>query len=91
MKIVHWKLITKRIFRRIRFIFFLKDMITWEYESCIRCGHCYRVLWKISDEKWNAVKGDQNGCLCIDCFLEMANNKNIVINANDIQVKVFNP
>jgi Na+-translocating ferredoxin:NAD+ oxidoreductase RnfC subunit len=88
---VHWKLILKRILRRIRYIFILRDLLSWEYESCERCGHCFRICWSVKDEKWIAVHGDDSGCLCIDCFIELAHAKNIEINNDDIEMQLFIP
>jgi len=82
----------KRVFRR--FIHFLrfKEMWLWEYESCNRCGSCYRLPAGWIDSKWLAINGKEKGCLCIDCFLILAQEKNISINIRDIErMYVFDP
>jgi len=74
---MHPRLAILRIFRRLRFAFAWRDVLSWEYESCERCGHCFRVCWSASDESWNAIHGDDGGCLCIDCFVELAERKGV--------------
>ena len=86
---VHWKIITKRILRRIKYVFDLKEPITWQYESCENCGHCFKVCWDAQDENWIEVCGSDNGCLCIDCFVEMAKRKGIKPKIE--KMKLFNP
>jgi len=82
----------KRFFRRLRFAFHFKEMYSWPYESCDRCGHLFKLLWSASDKKWEEVTGSENGCLCVSCFIEKANEKNISINSLDItRLEVFNP
>ncbi|MDD5649302.1 MAG: hypothetical protein PHF86_02610 [Candidatus Nanoarchaeia archaeon] len=91
---VNWKIIVKRVLRRIKYVFILKDLINWEYESCKRCGHCFRLLWSVKDELWRKVTGsvdDGGGSLCVDCFIELALQKNIKISNDDILIELFNP
>lgn len=89
---VNYKLIIKRIFRRIFYVFKWRELLNWEYESCERCGHCFRLYWKTKNSKWIEVYGGENGCLCIDCFIELANKKNIPLVKNDIEkIELFNP
>ena len=90
--IVHWSLIAKRILRRIKYVFILRDLITWPYESCNRCGHCFKVCWNTKNDLWLTVYGSEGGCLCIDCFIELANKKGITIHETDIgTLELFNP
>lgn len=90
--VIHWSLIVKRIFRRFCYIFKIRELIIWPYESCERCGHCFHICWTAKDDKWIEVYGNENGCLCLDCFIELANAKNIDITQDDIEfMKLFNP
>lgn len=89
---VHWKLVLKRIFRRICYVLCIRELLTWPYESCERCGHCFRLCWSVKDNKWIEVMGHEEGCLCIDCFIELAYKKGIFIQKSDIErIEVFNP
>lgn len=45
-------------------------MYNWDYESCDQCGSCFKIAYTITDEKWNEIYGSENGCLCLNCFLE---------------------
>lgn len=82
---VHWKLVTKRILRRLRFAFRWKELLNWEYESCERCGHCFKICWSARDQKWVEVYGSDDGCLCIDCFVELAEERGISVEPEDIE------
>jgi hypothetical protein len=91
---VHWKMILFRILRRIRYVFVLNDLLIWEYESCQRCGHCFRICWSVKDEIWKKVMNvtdDGGGSLCVDCFVELACAKNIEIKDEDIRLELFLP
>ena len=68
------KLIIKRLYRRLKYFFLFRNL-TWPYESCTDCGHCFRLVWSVKDEIWNEVMGNDNGILCLDCFIERAENK----------------
>ena len=91
-KTISLRMIAKRIVRRVRYVFCLKELCTWKYESCMRCGHTFRLLWATTNEKWAEVWGDDGGCLCLDCFVEKALAKGIVIKSEDIKyMELFNP
>lgn len=91
-EVVHWKLIVKRIFRRIRFAFQWQELLSWPYESCERCGHCFRVCWSANNKKWREVYGSESGCLCVDCFIELANKRGIKLDSSSIErIEIFNP
>ena len=76
------KLVLKRLLRRVAYLW--RGRLIWEYESCERCGHCYRLLWWAKDDVWLAVYGSEKGTLCIDCFAELAEKKGIHLTAEDI-------
>jgi len=51
-------------------------------------------MWSVRDDIWKKVVGvndDGGGSLCVDCFVEMANNKDILIRNDDFQLEIFNP
>ncbi|MDD5650300.1 MAG: hypothetical protein PHF86_07790 [Candidatus Nanoarchaeia archaeon] len=89
---VYWKLILKRLIRRVCYAFKFKELSIWQYESCERCGHCYKLYWSVKDSIWNLVQGNENGCLCIDCFVELAKEKNVRLSKDDFEhIEVFLP
>lgn len=59
----------------------------WQYEceSCDNCGRCYNLVGYWDDNKWLSVNGQEGGCLCVECFLELADIKNINISSQDIE------
>lgn len=75
--------IVKRFFRRfknrLKACFRFREMWFWDYESCERCGSCFRVAYLVKDEIWNSVYGSSEGCLCINCFLELASKKKVLV------------
>ena len=84
------KLILLRLLRRIAYIW--RGRLVWEYESCERCGHCYRLAWWAKDGVWRAVYGSDKGTLCIDCFAEMAEKKGITLSPHDFErIEFFEP
>jgi len=86
------RLFIKRLYRRLKFAFRFKEMYTWEYESCNLCGINYRLPIGIVDKTWLAVNGKSEGCLCVNCFLQLAQEKGIEITIDDIErLYVFNP
>lgn len=85
----HWKLIAKRILRRVKYVFDLRELLNWKYESCENCGHCFKVCWTAEDKNWVEVYGNDGGCLCIDCFVERARRKGVKPKIESMQV--FNP
>lgn len=92
MKKIFWKLFIRRIFHRICYIFYFREPAIWQYESCERCDHCFRLCWSAKNEKWIEVYGNNSGCLCIDCFIELANKKEIILEKSDIErIELFNP
>jgi hypothetical protein len=89
---LHWKIIIKRILRRIKYVFIIKEIMSWQFESCERCGHCFKLCWSVKDEIWKMVYGSDNGCLCIDCFVELANECGIKLKNKDFEaIDLFNP
>jgi len=91
-KIMSTKLFLKVFFRRLRFAFRLKEIWKWEYENCRRCGINYRLPIGIEDSIWIKVNGRLGGCLCVNCFLILANKKGIRIEKDHfVRMGVFNP
>lgn len=80
-----------RLINRFKPIFRFREMWSWDYESCERCGSCFRLAYTMTNEKWKEVYGSENGCLCLDCFLKMAESKDIKISPEDILwLNIFN-
>jgi len=61
-------------------------MWLWEYESCNRCGNCYRLPYIVKDDIWLKINGREGGCLCFNCFIQIANEKNVLVQLEDIEV-----
>lgn len=67
-------------------------MWKWKYESCSRCGINYRMPMLVNDEIWLAVNGKEGGCLCANCFIQIAQEKSIDIQSEYIErLYVFDP
>jgi len=84
----------KRIIRRIKYFpAFLLESLKWEYESCERCGSAFRIVWSVDDETWAKVMGRNGGCgcVCVDCFVKIAEIKNIAIEPKNIKLSLFHP
>ncbi|MCE5220210.1 MAG: hypothetical protein LLF98_02785 [Clostridium sp.] len=83
----------KRIYRRIKYIpKFIKESLTYEYETCQECGNAFRIMWHVNDEIWNKVTNTNDGgggSYCVDCFVKKAESKNIKINSKDINLELF--
>lgn len=73
----------KRFFRRLKNCFDFKDINNWEYESCENCGSCFRIAYDIKGNIWNEVYDSGDGCLCLNCFLKKASEKNIFLTNKD--------
>lgn len=78
------KLGLKRIIRRIKFFsHFIREVFSWEYESCKKCGSIFRIMWHVDDHIWQEVVGvndDTGGSLCVDCFVKLAEKKVFILN-----------
>ncbi len=74
--------LTRRFKKKVKYLANLRSFF-WECESCMDCGHCFRIAWTIKDEVWMSVMPDDGGCLCLDCFIERAEQKGIQIMASD--------
>jgi len=85
----------KRIIRRIKYFpIFLFEILKWKYESCQKCGSIFRILWNVNDDIWSKVTGSNDGgggSYCIDCFVKIAEAKNIIIESKDIELNLFYP
>lgn len=89
---IHWKIILKRIVRRIRYIFDFRELFVWAFESCENCGHCFKIVWSVKNQKWVEVYGNEHGCLCLDCFVELAYKKNVKLEKSDFEaLEIFLP
>ena len=85
-------LFVRRFCRRLRFTFRFREMWDWEYESCNRCGINYRLPIDVQNDVWIVVNGKEGGCLCVNCFLQIAEEKGFIVKKEHIhQLYVFNP
>lgn len=80
----------KRILRRIKYVFLFRSL-SWKYESCTDCGHCFRLVWSVDDEIWNKVMGSGDGILCLDCFIDRAEKMGIRLDSKNFNIKIFLP
>jgi hypothetical protein len=85
-RIIWCRVFFGRFFRRLCYTLRLKQMWTFECESCDHCGRCYHLptLWR--DEIWLAVNGQDSGCLCAECFIELALKRGIDVGVGDIEL-----
>lgn len=82
----------KRFYTRLKFLFRVKEIFNWCCESCNNCGVNYRLVYSIPDELWLKINNKTTGCLCFDCLVQKAQDKNIIINKRDIEyLWIFDP
>ena len=86
---VSFELFIKRLYRRVKYFpIHIKEIATNPYESCRRCGTLYRLLWYVDSYYWEKViRGD--GCYCLDCFIKIAEIRNIRIPINKFELDLF--
>jgi len=89
MMLWFYKTFLRRIFNRFIFALRFKDMWDWSYESCDNCGINYRLPFRVRDKVWLEVHGEKTGCLCVNCFLEEAEKKNIKLKLEDLGLWIF--
>ena len=73
----------KRFLRRLKYAFQFDTIFNWDYESCENCGKSFKIAYLVKHEIWYKVYGSEDGCLCLNCFLEKASKKNIIIKPED--------
>ena len=58
----------------------------WDGETCKLCQREQRLAWSVKDEIWKKVvsKKYQKKVICFECFLKLADEKNIKINTEDL-------
>ncbi|KKN24941.1 hypothetical protein LCGC14_0889890 [marine sediment metagenome] len=74
----------RRFKNRIKPLFRLRELWEWEAESCNRCGSCFKLAYSLTDAAWNALYGSDGGCLCLNCAVEMAEEKGVEVRAEDV-------
>ena len=59
----------------------------WIYETCAICTREQRLAWHISSELWKDVVSPdyRKGTLCLECFLRMADDKQIGVMLEEIK------
>lgn len=50
-------------------------------ETCQNCNKKYEIVWNVSDTLWTIVtsRNDGGGLLCMECFDELAREKDIIL------------
>lgn len=88
MKIYYFlRLYTRRFFRRLKYLFIWKELKEREQkQSCMRCGKFMWIDYNLKDEKWLEIMGHEGGCLCMDCMLEVCNNRDIKLDIDDFEL-----
>lgn len=74
-----------RFKRRLFYSFRFREMFLYDWETCNRCGRNYDLCIGLSPNKWDEVNGKSEGCLCPDCFFQVAREKKIKIKLDDIR------
>ena len=69
---------------RLKPLFHWREMWTWEYEKCQRCGSCFKLAYSLQDNIWMKLQGSECGCLCLNCAIEKALKKKIIIKPGDL-------
>lgn len=86
------KIKIRRFIIRLKHAFRFKEIVKWEYETCDKCGIDYRLSCAIKDSVWVKVNNRKEGCLCINCFLKIAQEKKVGVKREDILwLWVFDP
>lgn len=62
------------------------QMKHWEGEHCKCCTREQRLAWYTTDWLWERVvpSYDQKCVLCLECFLRMADDRNVMVKLGDI-------
>lgn len=88
----------KRLLRRIRWLLITQwrslTLRQWPYESCKVCGKAFRVRWDVDNFVWYKVMNvcdDGGGSLCIDCFIEKAEQQGVPIVRGDFCFDTLTP
>ena len=61
------------------------DSNKWPCEVCIECGRRNTIIYKVHDNKWIDIMGNEDGVLCVTCLDEIAQEKNIQYNLTFIK------
>ena len=59
----------------------------WDGEYCKCCTREQRLAWATTDYLWNEVVTEYyrvGRVLCLECFLKMAEDRNIRVNLGDV-------
>ena len=87
----------KRLLKRIKWLlinqWLLLTLSSWPYETCENCEKAFRISWLVEDKYWYKVmdvSDDGGGSLCLDCFLEKANKKGVVIPEDAVDIFLEN-
>ena len=87
-----FKIFLLRFLRRLRYAFNFKEMMLWKYESCNKCGRCFRLSTNWKDNLWIRINGKSEGTLCPECFISEAQKRGIPFDESDIEsLFIFDP
>lgn len=75
----------RRFFNRLKPLLRFSEIWDWDYESCERCGACFKLAYTFRDDLWLVLYGSEDGCLCLNCALEKAINKGVFIAPADFE------
>ena len=82
---------TRRFNNRLKPLLKWSTIWNWEYESCERCGSCFRLAYAVKDEVWDSIYGSSGGCFCINCLVEVGEEKGVVVKPEDFEwLMLFN-
>lgn len=80
-----------RFFRRLRHAFRWKEIWRWDFESCQRCGSCYKICVNWSDKFWWKIRGTDSGTLCPECTITISQENMITLHSDYIEsMYIFN-
>lgn len=86
----NFKLYIKRFFRRLKYCFIWnKFKLRIQQQSCDRCGQFQWIDFVIKDNLWEKIIKDKYNKVCLNCFLEISNNKNIIIDLKFLKKLFF--
>lgn len=81
----HYRRFIRRLKNRCKPLLRWKQIYQWDYESCENCGACFKLAYSLRDRIWDDLYGTSAGCLCLNCAIEKALSKGIIIHPSDIE------
>lgn len=78
------QIFARRLRRRLLHLLSFREQWEWEYESCERCGSCFRLAYDLCDDAWQHLYGSDGGCLCLSCAIVQAEERGRIIRPEHI-------